>query len=247
MDYARMLMLAVVVLWSVSSSADITAESARQMPRQQLAQKLLGESGAIMIDVDRPRYDGILEPIVFYSHATVNGSQVGICGSDRVTVGFDENGKVDTVWAERRYGVAGNTYREPGTWSDEEYEKLCASVTSTRDYFPAPDAIAAQAVVWYVDSIAGRGPFSTQAFEFNCIGLCAKGREDLSALKLEDIDEVRAIDCDQSAAERPSCFEITIGKHRIGPFPKKFRVYGSTFRNRIVVSKVALEVSSTLE
>lgn len=247
MTSSRFLFLTVAVLLPAISAAGTTAEQARTMPLQQLAQKLLGESGSVMIDVDRPRFEGILEPVRFYSHATVTGSQFGMCGADWVAVGFDEKGKVETVSAQRRYGVAGDIYRTPGKWSYDESGKICASVRSTRNYFPAPDSQSALGITWYIDAILGKGPFAKQSFGYSCTGLCAKGRGDLKWLRLDRITSTRTIDCPKSDLELPTCFEVVVGENKVGPFPKTFRIYGTTYMNKVVVSDVAVDVGSTLE
>jgi hypothetical protein len=247
MGRSKVLLLAVAMLLPPTCAAGTTAEVARTMPMTELARKLLGDSGAVMIDLDRPRFEGILEPIRFYSHATVTGSQFGMCGADWVTVGFDEKGEVATVSSERRYGLAGDTYRAPGNWSYDESGKICASVKSTRSYFPAPDASAAQDIAWYVDAISSKGPFARQNFGYSCAGLCAKDRGDLKWLKLDEIDSTRVIDCPKTNLELPVCLEVTVGESEVGPFPKKFRIYGTTYMNKVVVSNVVADVGSTLE
>ncbi len=217
------------------------------MPLGDLARKLLGESGAMMIDLDRPRFEGTLEPIRFYSHATVTGSQFGMCGADWITVGFDEDGSVETLSAERRFGVAGDVYRTTGKWTYEESSEICSSVTSTKHYFPAPDAQAALRIAWYVDAISGAGPFGEQTHGYVCTGLCKEDRGDLAWLKLDNIDSARTIDCPRSNLQLPSCYEVTIGEAEVGPFPKTFRIYGTTYMNKVEVINVTVDVGSTLE
>lgn len=217
------------------------------MPVAALAQKLLGESGAQMIDLDRPRFERILEPIRFYSRATVTGSQFGMCGADWVTVAFDSKGEVETLSAQRRYGIAGDVYRAPGKWTYDESGRVCASVTSTRTYFPAPDQEAAQQIAWYVDAIAGRGPYANQKFSYSCTGGCDRDRGDLKWLVLDKISAAKTVDCPTTPLERPVCFELVVGAHEVGPFPKKFRIFGTTYMRKVVVTSVDVDVSSTLE
>ena len=246
MACSKFLFLTIAVLLPSISAARTSAEQARTMPMQELAQKLLGESGAVMIDVDRPRFEGILEPIRFYSHATVAGSQFGMCGADWVTVGFDEKGDVETVSAQRRYGVAGDIYRSPEKWSYDESGKVCASVKSTRNYFPAPDSQSALEIAWYVDAISGNGPFAKQSFGYSCTGLCAKSRGDLKWLRLDQITSTRSIDCPKSSLELPTCFEVVVGENKVGPFPETFRIYGTTYMNKVMVSNIVVDIGSTL-
>ncbi|WP_157582408.1 hypothetical protein [Rhodanobacter spathiphylli] len=200
-----------------------------------------------MIDADRPRFPNVMEAVTFYSHATVTGSQFGLCGADWVTVDFDERGMVDTLRAERRYGVAGNTHPKTSDWTYEESGRICAGVLSTRDYFPAPDPQSALEISWYVEAIAGEGPYATQDFEYSCTGLCGNGKDDLRWLKLSDIYSAQEIDCPTSRFEHPSCFEISVGEHRVGPFPKSFKIYGVSHPDNVVITKVSVDVGSTLE
>ena len=247
-----------------STLAQVTPEDVQEMPLPDLAKLVLGEVGALMIDVDRPSWgernwripSSIPWPpkeappvhrLRFFGKGVVTGSQFGMCGSDWVTVKFDEHGVVEAVEAERRYGVEGNLYSRPGSWTYEESEKICDGVTSTRSYFPAPGAQSALEIARYLDAIGGKGPFAGQSFEFHCTGACREGREDLRRLALDEIDESREIDCLPSASALPSCFELILGVGKVGPYPAKFRVYGSNYMNRVVVDAIHVEVGSTLE
>lgn len=247
MAFQTRLLLPLVLVLPMTCLAQMTVGRARTMPLHELVGELLGESGKIMIDADRPRFPAVLERVKFYSHATVPGSQFGLCAADWVTVDFDEHGRVDTLRAERRYGLAGNIHPPSSEWTYDEFGEMCASVTSTRGYFPAPDPQSALDIAWYVEAIAGKGPFPGQIFEFNCTGLCAKERQDLEWLRLELIDSARLIDCPPSNLEHPSCFELTVGEDEVGPFPKTFRIFGSGSLKRVVITRVDLDVGSTLK
>lgn len=243
----RFTVFALSLLLPAISIAQVTVEEARTLPLKQLATKLLGDSGRIMIDVDRPRFPNVMEQVTFYSHATVTGSQLGLCGADWVTVDFDERGLVDTLRAQRRYGVAGNTHPKTTDWTYDESGEICAAVTSTRDYFPAPDPQSALEVSWYVEALAGQGPFPNQDFEYSCTGWCENNKGELHWLKLKDIYEIQEIDCPASDFKYPSCFQVTVGENRVGPFPKTFKIYGVAHLDKVVVTKVTVDVGSTLE
>ena len=247
MDVLRVAILAMAAFLPSICAAQTTAEEARTLPLPALAQKLLGESGSVMIDVDRPRFEGILEPVRFYSRAWATTSHYALCRSEWVTVHFDENGSVETVSSERRYGVERDIYRAPGFWTAEGSQKVCAAAKSTRKYFPAPDDQSAFEIAAYVDAISGHGPFANQEFSFKCNGKCDEGREVLSALKLDDIDEARMINCPETGAKTPACFELVVGDGKLGPFPKKFRIYGGIDMDKIVISAVTVDVSFTLD
>ncbi|MBB5357921.1 hypothetical protein HDE76_001127 [Rhodanobacter sp. ANJX3] len=115
--------------------AGITSDQARTMSLPKIAHRLLGESGAIMIDVDRPRLSNLADdPIRFYTHAMATGSQFGLCAADWVTVGFNAKQTIESLSAERRYGIAGDMYHPPEAQDDSR--KLCASVKSTKTTIP---------------------------------------------------------------------------------------------------------------
>jgi hypothetical protein len=229
------------------SAAQMTAPRAQSMPFKEMAQRLLGDSGSIMIDVDRPRYKNVLEPIRFYSQAIAWGSYYGICASDWVTVEFNERGFVEALRSERRYGVAGNIYTAPGRWTYDAFGSMCASVKTTKKYFPAPDHGAASDIVRYVHALSSVGPYKAQKYVYKCEGLCKPGRSELEGLRLEKITSSRAIECPNMSLKLPDCYEIVIGEGEIGPFPKTFRVYGSNYMNRTVISELRVNVSATVQ
>ena len=245
LKFASAILLAACLLPNMSV-AQMTAEKARSMPLGALAQKLLGESGSIMIDVDRPRYEHTLEPIRFYSHAIAWGSYYGVCAADWVTVEFNEKGLIEALQSERRYGVEGSMYGNSDSWTYERFGKMCASVKSTRNYFPAPDHGSAWDIARYIHAISGVGPFAYQVFSYECTGFCGAGRSQLDWLRLEKITSSRIIDCPKTSLTLPSCYEVIVGDGRAGPFPKTFRLYGSTYMNKTVLSEIRVEVGSTV-
>lgn len=169
-------MVVFAILLPLQGMARITAKEARTLPLPVLAKKLLGDAGSIMISVDRPRFKGTLEPVTFYSRAFAVGTDFGLCAADWVTVSFDKNGNVESVSSQTHYGIAGDIYRVPGHWNYKEYGDICAAVKSTRNYFPAPDMLSALDIAWYVQAVAGRGPYAKQRFSYGCTGECWKGR-----------------------------------------------------------------------
>lgn len=223
----------------------ITADQVRTLPLPELASRVLGESGAIMIDVDRPHSNNLSsQSLRFYSRATAPFSQYGLCTASRVSVEFDAKQNISSLSADHRYGVAGDVYRS--AWTREDFEKLCRGVTSTREFFPAPDARTALDVSLYVDAIARKGPFARQNFSYDCISRCAPDRGDLKWLALNKIDAVRSIDCPKPAKDG-ICIEITVGSQTIGLFPKVFDIYGKIGYKSVVVSRVAVAVGDTVQ
>jgi len=237
-------MLAILLTAALAAAPPLTVQEAKALPLTELASRLLGAAGSIIIDVDRPRFDS-LEPVRFYSHAIAWGSYFGVCAADRITVEFDEHDRIEALQSERRYGVEGDMYRAPGSWTYEEFGKICSAVESTREYFPAPSHGAAQDIARYVDAISGLGPFSEQNFDYSCTGLCSDQSKDLAWFRLSEIQSVREIDCGNVSLELPDCYEVTVGSG-VGPFPKIFRVYGSNYMNKTVIQRVSVHVSSTL-
>jgi len=246
MDYVKFIAFLLTVFFSGAAHALTSPEDARRLPLAQLAKKLLGETGSLMIDVDRPKSDEKLRQIRFYSRATLAGSQFGICGASWVTIDFEDSGAVEKISSEGRYGVTGDIYRAPKKWTYDEYGELCKGVRSTRKFFPAPNSQAALEMAWYLDAISGKGPFAKQNFAYTCTGLCASEKNDLKWLTLEQIDDVRPIDCTKSDLKRPICFEIIVGADRIGPYPKIFWIYGTAYMNEVIIERVVAHVASSV-
>lgn len=150
-----------------------------------------------------------------------------------MTVRFDRHGRVSDIEGSPHYGVAGNIYSNSGNWTYPQSAKLCDSVTSTRNFFPAPDGEAALEVAAYVDAIHHRGPFAKQNYSYSCNGECGNKRFVLNFLKLGKIDWVRSIDCPNLHLKYPSCYAI----HAVFG---TYRVYGS-YTNRVIVKAVHVE------
>ena len=241
------LLIILALMVPAASFAQVTPAQAQTIPLPELAKKLLGESGENMIELDRPRYPKILEPIVFYSRATRLGSQFGLCGATHTSVEFDEQGRVAGLLSEKRYGVAGNIHPTDRERSDRNYRRICASVTSTREYFPAPGSQSALEIAWYVEAISGKGPFAPQSFEFNCTGACSEGRNNLASLTLDEIDSAFEIPCPSYGSGRSACFQITVGENYVGLFPKTFHIYGNYDDVSLTVTRIDATVGSTLE
>lgn len=263
-NFFKVLCLALPMLMPLGARAQTSPAEAQELPLEALAGKLLGDFGALMMDVERPswgpRYHRLPESIPwpperppplrklrFYSRAAVARAWPGLCASDWVTVWFEETGNIERVDVENRFGVEGNLYASPASWNNEQSGATCSAVQSTRGYFPAPDEQAAHRIARYVDVIAGRGPFAGQDFKFSCSPECRGGRAALRFLELADIDRAREVDCKPTALTLPSCYELTVGEGRLGPFPMSFRVYGSNYLNRVVVEEVSVMVGFTME
>lgn len=263
-NYFKALCLALLMLMPLGARAQTSPAEAQELPLEALAGKLLGDFGALMMDVERPswgpRHHRLPESIPwpperppplrklrFYSRPVVARSASGLCASDWVTVWFEEDGNIEWVDVENHFGVEGDLYASPAGWKRDQAGPTCTAVSSTRDYFPAPDEQAAFRIARYLDAIAGRGQFAGQDFKFSCSPECRGDRAVLRFLELAEIDRAREIDCRPTDLTLPSCYELTVGEGRLGPFPKSFRIYGSTYMNRVVVEEVSVTVGFTVE
>ena len=259
MNPKRWLALAALALFVPVSYGHVTAIDAQKLPLRVLAKKVLGEVGLLMTGVQRPSWGSQplgpypphlswppsemppLGQLRFFGRAEVIGSQFGMCGSDWVTVDFTDGGKVESIRAQRHYGVAGPIYRAPGTWTYAEAGKICASVKSTRHYFSAPNPDAALTIATYVNAIHGVGPFARQIFSYACSG-CTRALSRklvLSWLRLRRIRRVRPIDCGDIHLKLPSCFRIVVKKSD-GLLGGVYRIYGSDYMNNVVVESVVV-------
>lgn len=259
MNPKRWLAVAALALFVPASYGRVTTLDAQQLPLRVLAKKVLGEVGLLMIGVQRPSWGSKplgpypphlawppprippLDQLRFFGRAEVTGSQFGMCGSDWVTVDFKDSGEVESIRAQRHYGVAGPIYRAPGTWTYAEAEKICDSVKSTRHYFPAPDPGSALTIATYVDAIHGIGPFARQRFSYSCSG-CTKTSSRqwvLQWLTLRRIRRVRKIDCGDIHLKLPSCFRLVLDNSD-GLLNGIYRIYGSDYMNHIVVTSVVV-------
>jgi hypothetical protein len=229
----------------VTASAELTPLEVKELPFSALAHRALGESGALMLDVERPSSNTLsYAKLRFFGRARATGAKFGICRTDWLTLEFDEKGKIQSLETERRYGLEAPIYRKAGDWTYDGFDALCASAKTTRQYFPAPSALAAWEIAVLVDATLARGPSSKQSFGFVCSGVCKGGREELSELRLEEIDSARPIPC--RAPEELACYELVVGADRIGLFPKTFRIYGASSSDAIAVHRVEVDVSSSL-
>ena len=120
---------------------DLSYAEIDTIPIPRLAERMLGEAGKLMMDAERPR--ALPGQIKFFSYAFVPGSQYGICASEWTTLYVEKNGNIESIAGERRYGIEGSIYAEPGAWNYKQFASMCKAVKSTRSYFPAPDPQAA--------------------------------------------------------------------------------------------------------
>lgn len=151
----------------------ITPEQARSLPVAELARLVLGEAGALFVDVDRPtvpscgnfcppftdeerRVPPLWLGMTFYqrpSSVSWRWPQIwtGLCMTMLVAVKFDEGGRLSGLSQEVRYGVPhgmlhhGLEPRDRGVWEarQRDAETACQTNASPRALFVADDGLSA--------------------------------------------------------------------------------------------------------
>jgi hypothetical protein len=72
------------------------------------------------------------------------------------------------------------------------------------------------------------------------------GRSYLSKLRLNEIDETIEINCCYAKDPGEHCNTVTVGEHRLGPFPKRITIKGLTYMNNWKVHSVEIREGSTI-
>lgn len=243
----RLALLSLLVVTTAAVSAEkLTYSEVKNLPAHRLAERTLGEAGKLMMDVERPRSTLNRANLKFFSYAFATGSQYGICGSNWVTLSFDENGVIASINNERRYGVEASIYTDPKDWTYQEYGDLCRAVKNTREYFPSPDAQSALTISAYVDLLAKNGESKPSDYAFDCSGSCSKINADnyVKSIKLRDIVKAEKIDCDENDVYA-KCYKLTLDGQPPGLFPRILKIYGRMRMNDVVITKVKLWVGET--
>lgn len=247
MRMTRFLLLSLLGIASVASATEaLTPAEVENLPLNLLAERTLGETGKLMMDVERPKSTLSRAEIIFFSHAFTTGSQYGICGSNWVTLGFNESGIISSIDTERRYGVEASIYTDPKEWTYDEYGSLCDAVRSTRNYFPAPDAQSALTISAYLDLLAEKRPSKPTDYVFECSGSCAKidVRNYIKNIALKDISSADFIECAQNSPY-DKCYKLTLQGDPPGLFPRELRIYGRMRMSEMTITRVALWVGVT--
>lgn len=202
------------------ATEQLTYSEVKNLPLHQLAERALGEAGKLMMDVERPRSKLDRSELMFFSRAFSTGSQYGICGSDWVTLNFDEHGVISSLRSENRYGVEASIYKNPEDLTYQEYDALCNAVTNTRSYFPAPDAQSALTIAAYIDFLSEKEPSKRSSYAFECTGSCANidARKYVKNINMSNITRAQQIDCEKSGVYE-KCYELTLKGDPPGLFP----------------------------
>ncbi|MDQ4087229.1 MAG: hypothetical protein M3177_04335 [Pseudomonadota bacterium] len=230
---------------------------------ESLAVRLLGQIGRRIAYIDRHRERWHLyradhqgaENVDLYTRPYALGSQFGLCGVEKYSVEFDDEGRVESVTVNQRYGVEGPIFQKADFDWEHYSNVMCASVPATHapSYFPATDALvaddAAALLIVLFDRAAspGRLPFSLQCRTLDERACSQDVRAYLGGLRLEDIDELSLVNCPlRNVPQNSVCFTIVTDQHEVGPFPKYITVKGSTYMNNVRVDSVEIFESFTM-
>jgi hypothetical protein len=158
-------------------AAAVTREQAHSLPVGELAALILGESGALVIDVERPRWTigapfGVspeeaakgLPPVNwlrFYFRAsavsTISGTD-GLCSAQSVDLAIDPSGKATLMSVNIIYGLARplsrpNLQAFDYRTADETLDALCKALPTTRQFFFAPGVLDPGAVAYALSQV----------------------------------------------------------------------------------------------
>lgn len=239
--------LTVLFIFAPFSGADgqsLTKEELETLPATNLAPRLLGEVGQIIIGVERSNFP---YDIKLFSRAYAPPTQYGLCVSDWITVNLDsESAKIWSVSAGPKFGVVDSIYQYPSEDREKANEKLCSELKDISNFFPAPDWITAQRVVSYIDYLKGAGPFAGRKYSFECTGSChgIDGLAYLRTIELKNITSVSQIDCPEPP-RRSYCYRIDLTGSPSGLFPRELRIYGRDNREAAEVWRAALWIGQT--
>lgn len=227
-----------------------------------LASRLLGENGKRITYIDRQPsrwqyYSGdeaAIKSIDLYTHPAELGSQYGLCGVEKYSFSFDDNGKIESVELSERFGIEGDIFQKKDfDW--DNYSKMCAAASASHApcYFPAKDSIAAHdaahVLVTAIDISASS--VSDLPFSLECVPdgkSCDLAlRTYIGKLRLKDIDDFGFANCPVFGSKpKEVCFTVEVGRHHLGPFPKYITVRGSTYMNNVIVYSVSVIESFTM-
>ena len=242
------------------NAARFTFGDLKKESDQSLSRRLLGAAGQRIGYIDRHTNrweyyrsdDHAVESIDLYTHPDALGSQYGLCGTEKYTIKFDEDGHISSVSVENRYGVEGSIFqRSDFNW--EYYYSMCESAPASHapSYFPASDSLAAlDLAMLLIPAIdlahnSGKLPYrlTCHGYKQPCRGNI---REYLGSLRLEDIDSFDLRNCPLPGGPKAVCFTIKTGDGQLGPFPKTITVKGSTYMNNVRVDSVDVEEGYTM-
>ena len=159
-------MIAAIFL---AAAPALTAQEAQTLPVREIAQRVLGAAGALVIDVERPRWPscvGLCPPqrstpegpppvktLTLYTRAsaTTEAGWLGLCRATAIDVSFDENGAITGLQQSTTVGWLGELTRErtgsatagasASSIQYAEFEARCGALATTRSFVRAFGAL----------------------------------------------------------------------------------------------------------
>lgn len=136
-----------------SPAGAVTPEQARTLPVAELARQVLGEAGALMVDVDRPAWPGCrmiacphyteeqlkqAPPLRFgmtfyqrtFAALETSNRWTGLCGVVLVDVRFDEGDELTGIDTRVTWGVPDRLERIPATAASKDFAARLAAATA---------------------------------------------------------------------------------------------------------------------
>ena len=176
--------LAVIATMAITAAANarISPEEAQKLPLPELATKVLGDAGTLMVDVNRPRWPGPfglpgnppVNEISFYqrpSEAYAGKGWQGLCQSEVVDVSFDGDGVPRHITTHYVFGVADRMERasDQGPAKLDKTEARCVALTPKTSFFYAKNYEEAGITAILLEELRrSRKVRGGWPFEFSC-------------------------------------------------------------------------------
>lgn len=213
------------------SDRTLSLDEALNLPVPELARRVLGASGVIVLDALRPSWGPCPRPLgsgcawpwppkspppldnlYFFGRATSTGS-TWLCRAARIEVLFDKSGRVTDLHSEERYGVEGQLSSKLGPYDTAAAERLCASVKNTESYFPSPDLATAERITIITNEISSTAKNgSPVSWNYTCSFQgrypCEEAAKVAALLQTENIVSANRADCPPDATARTYCDSI---------------------------------------
>lgn len=227
---------------------------------ESLSRRLLGELASRIVFIDRrvPRwqyYGSDSDPIhsvTLYSQPEPWGSAYGLCRIERYEVDFSDDGSVSSVDVSPRYGIEGPIFQKDNFDWDDFRGRMCDKVPAnhTPSYFPVSDNVldAHDLAILLSLAIDEAGRDGLLSYDLSCASYdgseCMSDvRDFLRDLRLHEINSVSARNC---IGDAYNCFNVTVGKSKLGPNPKHLTIKGTTYMNDWRVQSISIVEGYTI-
>jgi hypothetical protein len=222
--------IAITAAANTSATAGITAEQAATLPESELARRVLGDLGALVLHVRRPAWTNFdplphigpppLQSLTFDLKAEDRwaGGWSGMCQAQRVTVSFGPSGEPVSMTANILSGTVGKLRRA----SSEQSLTLapCAELKTLEGFFyswngPQDSDATIPAVQLIADNLANSTRLN---FPLTCElqGSNVPCRQQDWRIDINDIDGIVERDCEapelRSTKSRLHCFVVTLAR-----------------------------------